>query len=155
MITGHKVVYNANHLLTHSLIHSLAHSLTHSILFVPGGTQGYNKRASLLSVCSPFGDGVPCPILYSLFPMSGRILYSLFSMFISMFLLPSAFQRKAILGNAPGDSRHTCPTISVFASWSVWPGMLNLFLSITVHYGTGVFCLVVVPRQFDFCIVES
>ena len=25
---------------------------------MPGGTQGYNKRASLLSVCSPFG--VPC-----------------------------------------------------------------------------------------------
>ena len=45
--------------------------------------------------------------------MSGPILYYLFPMFISMFLLPSAVQRKAILGNAPGDSRHTCTTISV------------------------------------------
>ena len=33
--------------------------------------------------------------------------------------------------------------------------ILNLFLSITIDYGNGVFCLVVVPRQFDFCIVES
>ena len=38
--------------------------------------------------------------------MSGCILYSPVILFICIVLLPSAVQRKAVLGNAPGDSRH-------------------------------------------------
>ena len=34
--------------------------LSYSVLFVPRGTQDINKRAQLLSVCGPFGDGVQC-----------------------------------------------------------------------------------------------
>ena len=87
MITRYKVVYKAKHLLTQSLIHSLAHSLTHTILFVPVGTQGYNKRASLLSVCSPFGDGVPCQaasfILFFQCPSPCSFCHPLFSVRLS------------------------------------------------------------------------
>ena len=58
------MIYKAKHWLdhsyNHSFTHSLTHSLTNSILFVPGGTQGINKSAPLLSDCSPFNDAVPC-----------------------------------------------------------------------------------------------
>ena len=40
--------------------------------------------------------------------MSDLILSSPFPLFVSKFQ-PSAVQRKAVLGRAPGDVRHTCP----------------------------------------------
>ena len=80
-------------------------TLTHSILFVSVGTQGFNKKAPLLSVYSPFCGGAPCQtpyvdLLVRLHISFGRPLV----------FLPSAVQRKAVLGSAPGDIRHTCPS---------------------------------------------
>ena len=109
-----------------SLNHSFTHSLTHSLNTLRARWHTRLQQESVTAV------GLQPVWWWS--PMSGPILYSLFPMFISMFLLPSVVQRKAILGNAPGDSRHKCPTISLFASWPVWPGMLRLLCGAALRW---------------------